>query len=92
MILRVRQLRGLDGKLYFNSVFHSSTRGDFIIKITKVIFTPKLRAPNNCKVAEYFVNTENWNEAIETAKTQFKLDNKLHRYYKDSIATTVNVL
>lgn len=61
------------------------------MNITKVIFTPKRKAPVNCKNAEYFVNSENWNEAIEKAKIQFKLDNKLYHYYRDSIATTVRV-
>jgi hypothetical protein len=60
--------------------------------ITKVIFTPKNRAPNNCKNAEYFVDSEDWNEAIEKAKVKFKEDNHLHHYYRDSIATTVKVL
>ena len=60
--------------------------------ITKVIFIPKRRAPVNCKNVEYFVNTSNYSEAIEKATIQFKQDNKLWTYYRDTIATTVNVL
>lgn len=60
--------------------------------ITKVIFTPKRKAPVNCKNVEYFVDTGNYSEAIEIASDKFKLDNKLWPYYLDTIATTVKVL
>jgi len=60
--------------------------------MVKVIFIPKFRAPVNCKNIEYFVDTDNWDEAIEKAKAQFKKDNKLYYYYSESIATTIKVL
>lgn len=62
------------------------------MNITKVIFTPKRRAPVNCSNAEYFVNTIDWDEAINKAAAQFKRDNKLWSYYGDAIAITVKVL
>jgi hypothetical protein len=62
------------------------------MNITKVVFTPKRKAPLNCQKAEYFVSSINWDEAIKKASEQLKKDNKLWYYYRDAIATTIKVL
>ena len=61
------------------------------MNITKVIFRPKNKAPVNCKVTEYFIQTSNWGKAIETAKKILKEENKLYHYYLEAIAITVKV-
>ncbi len=62
------------------------------MNIIKVAFIPKRKATMNCKKAEYFVNSINWDEAIKTASEQLKKDNELWYYYRDAIATTIKVL
>ena len=61
------------------------------MQLTKVIFTPKKRAPVNCKPEEYIVNEQNWDLAIVKAQKVFKLENKLYRYY-NILAANVRVI
>jgi len=60
--------------------------------ITKVVFTPKRKAPVNCKEVEYLVEDNNYSEAIHKASEQLKKDNKLYNYYGAAIATHAEVL
>ena len=62
------------------------------MNITKIVFIPTRISPTKCKNIEYFVETENWKEAMEKASKQLKQDNELWSYYQDTVATTIKVL
>ena len=62
------------------------------MNIIKVVFIPKRNAPVGYKNKEYFVSANNWDEAINTASIKFKAGNALYKYYRDAIATTVEIL
>ncbi len=60
--------------------------------LIKVTFISSVVSSNKAKNIEYFVESNNWSEAIEKAKAQFKIDNEFCYQYKYSAASNVVVL
>ena len=62
------------------------------MEIIKVIFTPKLRAPVNCREVVYLVNAQYEGLALEKAAEVFKQEHVNYKYYGEAIAARQRVI
>lgn len=65
-----------------------------MVKILRVIFSPKRKSPTKCKDTEYFVNTDNYDIAHSKARAQLvkDIDSELLKYYERVAICDINLI